>query len=253
MKFKSIGAMWVAGLLLCLPAAQADTLAVAVAANLQYAFEEIKTAFEQESGHKLVASYNSSGKFATQIMQGAPLDVFLSADRDYPEQLYRAGFASQPPQVYAYGALVLWTRKDYDLGQWQKLLAGGTVGRIALANPKTAPYGREAMRVLEYYRLDGVLQGKLVLAESIAQTGQYIHSGAVDIGFTAKSLVLAPAMQGQGKWIDVPRESYQPIAQAALLLKHGEQTQAQAAQRFYAFLGGAKARAIFQRYGYLLP
>ncbi len=241
-------------LLACLPSSGfADVLTVAVAANVQYAFDDLQAAFQNETGHTLKPVYNSSGKFAAQIMNGAPFDVFLSADMEYPERLHKEGFAIAAPKVYAYGAIVLWTQKNIDLSKWQSVLAGPTVSKIAVANPKTAPYGRETMKALAHFKLDAVLQPKLVFGESISQTNQYIHSGAADAGFTAKSVVVSPEMQGHGKWIDLPKNSYQPIAQGIVVLKHSHQTSPKLAQQFHDFALSAKARTIFERYGYLLP
>ncbi|WP_230405301.1 molybdate ABC transporter substrate-binding protein [Undibacterium rugosum] len=234
-------------------AVQAETLSVAVAANVQFVFDDLKAAFKQDTGHELQASFNSSGKFVAQISNGAPFDVFLSADMEFPEKLHKDGYAMQAPKVYAYGALVLWTMKDLDLQQWQAALQQARVSKIAMANPKTAPYGREAMRVLSAYQLEQSLQPRLVFAESIAQTNQYIHSGVADLGFTAKSVVLSPEMKGQGKWLELPRDVYQPIAQGAVILKHGKEQHAAVSQQFYDFIYSAKARAIFARYGYILP
>jgi molybdate transport system substrate-binding protein len=234
-----------------LPAA-ADTLTVAVAANVQYAFDDLQAEFKKETGHDIKAVYNSSGKFTAQIMNGAPFDVFLSADMDFPQKLHQEGYASTP-KVYAYGALVLWTMKDIDLSHWQDTLAGPGIGKIAVANPRTAPYGRETMKALAHLKLDETLKGKLVFGESIAQTNQYIHSKTADAGFTAKSVVLSAEMKGQGKWIEVPKSTYEPIAQGIVVLKHGTQTAPKAAQQLQDFVLSPKARAIFERYGYLLP
>jgi molybdate transport system substrate-binding protein len=243
-----------AGLLLAfvLPAS-AESLTVAVAANVQYAFDDLRAAFKKETGNDAQPVYNSSGKFTAQIMNGAPFDVFLSADMAYPEKLHAAGFATDAPRVYAYGALVLWTMRDLDLDQWQRVLADPAVGKIAVANPKTAPYGAETMNALVHLKLDAALRPKLVFGESIAQTNQYIYSMAADAGFTAKSVVLSPQMRGKGKWIDLPKDAYRPIAQGAVILKHGRQTHPALARQFHAFLFSETARAIFQRYGYLLP
>lgn len=231
----------------------ADTLTVAVAANVQYAFDDLQTEFRKDTGHDLKPVYSSSGKLTAQIMNGAPFDVFLSADMEYPEKLHQAGFASAVPKVYAYGTLVLWTLKDLDLRQWQSVLAGPAVGKIAVANPKTAPYGRETMKALAHFKLDDALKDKLVFGESIAQTNQYIHSKAADAGFTAKSVVASPEMKGQGTWIDLPKGSYQPIAQGVVVLRHGQQTNPQVAQQFHDFVLSAKSRMILERYGYQLP
>jgi molybdate transport system substrate-binding protein len=236
----------------CAPAF-AGTITVAVAANVQYAFDDLQAAFRKETGHELKPIYNSSGKFVAQVMNGAPFDVLLSADMEYPEKLHKEGYAAAAPKVYAYGALVLWTMKALDLKNWQTVLASPAVAKIAVANPKTAPYGRQTIKALDYFKLNDALKAKLVFGESIAQTNQYIHSKAADAGFTAKSVVMSPEMKGQGTWIELPKDSYQPIAQGAVILKHGQQTNPKLAQQFYDFLYSAKARAIFERYGYLLP
>lgn len=233
--------------------ALADTLTVAVAANVQYAFDDLQAEFKKETGHDLKPVYNSSGKFAAQIMNGAPFDVFLSADTEFPEKLHKEGFTATAPKVYAYGVLVLWTMKNLDLKQWQSVLTSPAVEKIAIANPKTAPYGRETIKALNYFKLDETLKPKFVVGESISQTNQYIHSKAADAGFTAKSVVVSPEMKGQGTWIELPKESYQPIAQAAVILKHGQQTKPALARQFHDFVYSTKARAIFERYGYLLP
>ena len=230
----------------------ADTLTVAVAANVQYAFDDIQAEFKKQTGHDLKPVYNSSGKFTAQIMHGAPFDVFLSADMEYPEKLHKEGFAAAP-KVYAYGALVLWTMKDIDLANWKAALTGPAVARIAVANPRTAPYGRETLKALAHFKLDAALASKFVFGESISQTNQYIHSRAADAGFTAKSVVAAPEMQGQGKWIDLPKDAYQPIAQGIVVLKHGQQNNPRLAQQFQDFVLSAASHAILRRYGYLLP
>lgn len=240
-------------LLLSVSSAAAQTLSVAVAANMQYVFDDIKAEFKKETGHEVQAVLNSSGKFVTQIMNGAPFDVFLSADMEYPKYLHAQGFAIAAPKVYAYGVLVLWTTKNLDLSQWQTLLASDGVNKIALANPKTAPYGREAMRTLSYYKLDSKVQAKLVFGESISQTNQYIYSGVADLGFTAKSVVSSAEMKGQGKWLELPSASYQAIAQGVVILKHGKESNGALAQQFYDFLSSAKVRAIIERNGYKLP
>jgi molybdate transport system substrate-binding protein len=134
-----------------------------------------------------------------------------------------------------------------------KVLIDPAVNKVAIANPKLAPYGEEAMRVLDYYKLRAAVEPRLIYGESIAQVNQYIDTQSASIGFTAKSVVLAPQLQGRGKWVEVPKESYQPIAQGVVILKHGAETNAAAAQRFVEFLGSAKARRIFEKYGYLLP
>lgn len=228
-------------------------LTIAVAANVQYAFDDLQSEFKKETGHDIRPVYGSSGKLTAQIMNGAPFDIFLSADMEYPEKLHQAGYTAGAPEVYALGTLVLWTLKDIDLKEWQNALAAPAVRKIAVANPKTAPYGRETMKVLGHFKLDGALNGKFVFGESIAQTNQYIYSRAADAGFTAKSVVVSPEMSGKGTWVELPKDAYQPIAQGMVILKHGEQKNRQVARQFLDFVLSAKSRVILQRNGYLLP
>lgn len=240
-------------LLFLASSAAADTLTVAVAASAQYAFAEIAVAFNKRTGHEVRPIFNSSGKIAAQITHGAPFDVFMSADMDYPQKLHHAGMTAGPPTVYAQGALVLWTLNDLDLGDWKATLTDARVRKLAIPNPKVAPYGRETMNLLARIRLEDALKPKLVYGESVAQTNQYVHSRTVDAGFTAKSVVMAPEMRGQGKWIDMPADAYQPIAQGIVILRHGQRNNRALAQQFHDFVLSAEARAIFDRYGYLSP
>jgi len=144
----------------------------------------------------------------SQIENGAPFDVFLSADMKYPDKLYKDGFSSQAPKVYAYGVLVLWTMKNLDMSKGVNALSDPGIVKIALADPKVAPYGREAVNTLKFYKLYELLQKELVLGESISQANQFITIGAADIGFTAKSVVLSPNMMNKGKWVEVDPRSF---------------------------------------------
>lgn len=231
----------------------AETLMVAVAPNVKYAFDDLQAEFKKETGIDISPVFSSSGKITAQVRHGAPFDVFMSADMGYPETLYKNGYAAELPRIYAYGALVLWTMKDLDMDKGVELLKDSTVEKVAIANPKVAPYGKEAIKVLKYYKLHDAIEPKLVYGEDVSQTSLYIASRAADIGLTAKSVVVSPEMKGKGKWIEIKKESYDPIAQGAVILKHGRETNANAAQRFHDFLFSPKARAIFERYGYGLP
>lgn len=236
-----------------LNAAAAEPLTVAVAANVKFVFDELKTAFKQSSGIDVNGVFASSGKINAQIKSGAPYDVFMSADMEFPAALFKEGLAVAAPAVYARGVLVLWTLRPLDLTQGMRALVNPAVNKVAMANPKLAPYGREAMRVLDFYKLRSAVEPKLVYGESIGQVNQYIDSQSVEIGFTAKSVVLAPQMTGRGKWIEVPRESYQPIEQGIVVLKHGAKINAVSADRFVAFMSSAEARGILEKFGYILP
>ncbi|MDX8399198.1 MAG: molybdate ABC transporter substrate-binding protein [Gallionellaceae bacterium] len=237
----------------CSVLAQAAPLTVAVAANVKYAFDDLALEFKSETGIELQGVLGSSGKITAQVMHGAPFDVFLSADMKYPGLLYRNGLAVAEPKVYAYGALVLWTTKNLDLSEGLAILADRKIQKIALANPKLAPYGYAAAQVLNHAKLATALKPKLVYGESISQAAQYVYSGAADIGFLAKSVALAPTLKGKGKWLELPKASYDPIAHGVVILKHGSETQPQIAHQFVDFLFTAKAHTIFEKYGYLLP
>jgi molybdate transport system substrate-binding protein len=232
----------------------ADSLTVAVAANVKFAFDDLASSFTKESGIEIQPVFSSSGKIVSQVAEGAPYDVFLSADMAFPERLFKDGHAVAAPKVYAYGKLVLWTlRPDLDLGNGLQILADSKVKKVAVANPKVAPYGAEAIKSLDNLGLKAIVEPKLVFAENIAQVIQYIDSGSVDVGLTAKSLVIAPEMKGKGKWIDVPQDAYDPIAQGAVILKHGQTNNPDAASKFYDYLYSTKARNILLGFDYGLP
>lgn len=239
--------------LVCALPARAETLTVAVAANVQYAFDDLRAAFAKQTGISIKPLYASSGKITAQIQNGAPFDLFVSADMEYPEALHRAGWAVAAPKVYAYGVLVLWSMQNLDLSKGIALLADKGIRKVVLPNPQVAPYGREALRALQSAKLAEIVGPKLVYGESIGQASQYIYSGIVDAGFTAKSVVLSPEMQGKGKWVEVDPRLYTPIAQGVVILKQGQARHSKEVQLFYDFLFSDPARAIFTRYGYRLP
>jgi molybdate transport system substrate-binding protein len=232
----------------------AETLTVAVAANVKFAFDDLAARFKQETGIAIQPIYSSSGKITAQVKEGAPYDVFLSADMEFPAKLYQSGQAVTAPKVYAYGKVVLWTLNDkLDLGKGLSVLSDSGVKKIAVANPKVAPYGEEALKALDKLGLKAAIGPKLVYAENIAQVVQFVDSGNVDAGLTAKSLVTAPENAGRGKWIDVPADAYTPIAQGVVILRHGQAEHGEAARKFYGFLYSAKARAILEKFHYSVP
>jgi len=232
----------------CQKKAEQKALRIATAANMQYAMEAITEAFEKETGFRCEVILGSSGKLFAQIREGAPYDLFLSADLKYPETLHDLGLTAAPPRIYANGQLVLWTLSDA-LTPSLEGLKSDTIAHIALANPKTAPYGRAAMEVLAANGLYDSLQKKLVYGESIAQTNQFITSGAATAGFTSLGTVLSPEMKGKGHWIPIDRNTHSPIEQGVVLLekKNGKHL---AAESFYAFLFSPKGKEILQNFGY---
>lgn len=240
-------------LLLGTTLAQAEPLTVAIAANLKYVFDDLAAEFKKQTGIEAQGIPNASGKIATQVRNGAPFDVFMSADMEFPEGLYKDGYAVTPPKPYAYGILVLWTQKEVDLVKGVAGLAEASVGKVAIANPKVAPFGKQALKAMDFYKVRTAIETKLVYGESITQVSQYIDSKAADVGFSAKSVVIAPETAGKGKWAEVPTEAYEPIAQGVVILKHGAEANGEAARKFYGFVQSEKARAIFAKNGYKLP
>ncbi|MFD2570892.1 molybdate ABC transporter substrate-binding protein [Spirosoma soli] len=229
----------------------AQSLRVAVAANAQFVMESLSDAFQKQTGVTIEPIVSSSGKLTTQIQQGAPFDVFLSADMDYPNALHKQGLTTTAPTVYAYGSLVLWTLGNLPISADLKVLQNSAVRHIAIANPALAPYGQAAMSLLKYRNLVETTKAKLVYGESISQVNQYILSGAAEVGITAKSVVLDPSLKQRGRWVDLPPPGYSPIAQGVVVLKRS--SQAKTAQQFVQFLRSSTARRIIQQYGYRFP
>ena len=232
----------------------ADTkITVAVAANMQYAFTALQQEYEKKTGVKIEPVIGSSGKLTQQITEGAPFDIFISADTKYPQTLFQAHLTADSPKIYANGVLVLWSVKPgVKPAANLQLLTGIDIKSIAIANPKTAPYGVAAEEILKNYNLLDKVQAKIVYGESITQTSQYIASQAADIGFTAKSVVLSDEMKGKGTWVGLDAKKYSPIAQAAVILKYGKEHNAEAAQKFYDYLYSSSAKKILKKFGYIV-
>lgn len=230
------------------------TLAIAAAADLVYCLEELNKEFARKHpGADLKVSTGSSGNFFTQIQHGAPFDVFLSADVSFPAGLVKAGFAEKKSlTTYAFGRIVLWTtRKDVDVAAGLAVVKDAKVKRFAIANPEHAPYGRAAKAALEKSGLWEAASGKLVTADNIAQTAQFVQTGNADAGIVALSLVLSPVLEKVGAWSEVPVDLYPRLEQAAVITVRGAKNPVAAA--YIEFLRSAEARAIFDRYGFQLP
>ncbi|WP_445385323.1 molybdate ABC transporter substrate-binding protein [Robiginitalea sp. IMCC44478] len=225
-------------------------IVIASASNMQYALEDISAAFTAETGITCQLVLGSTGKLTAQIREGAPYDIFLAADMKYPQDLYNKGFSKKAPEVYALGSLVLLSLKD-SINPSFEVLQLPSISHIAIANPVTAPYGRAAKEVLEQKGLYRPLQSKLVYGENIGQTTQYIYSGAAELGFTARSALFAPELQGKGRWMAVNPKLHKPIRQGILLL-HPENGLKKGVQEFYQYLFSRQAREILKSYGYLI-
>ncbi len=221
----------------------AGELRVAVAANFTAAMKALTPGFEQASGQHLVASYGSTGKLYAQILQGAPFDVFLAADQRRPKLLQQRGLATGA-FTYAVGRLVLWSaHPGQQLGA--QTLRQGHFQRLALANPKTAPYGAAALSVMRSLGVEKALMAKRVTGESIAQTYQFVASGNAELGFVALAQV---ALETSGsRWL-IPQGLYPAIRQDAVLLVRGKDNPA--AKAFLAYLRADAAKKVIQRYGY---
>ena len=227
---------------------ESSKVTIAAAANMQYALGPIIKKFTEKTGISCDLIMGSSGKHTAQIMEGAPFDVFVSADMKYPSDLYNKGFTTAPPEIYAYGKLVLWTMVD-GLPVSIKSLNDSAINHIALANPKTAPYGLAALEVLKKHGLLDSLENKLVYGESVGQTNQFIYSKSAEIGFTAQAVVLSPEMKGKGNWALINNSDYTPISQGAVVIKQSKRNNLQA-DKFYKFLFSDEAKIILKDFGY---
>jgi len=230
------------------PRALADQVQVAVAANFVPAFKDIAAEFEKSSGHTVQTTAGSSGKFYAQIKNGAPFEVFFSADDERPKLLEDEGMAVKGTRfTYAVGRLVLWS-PDAALVTGEETLKNGKFKHLAIANPKTAPYGVAAMQTLTKLGLWDGLQSKLVMGENLGQTSGFLESGNAEVGFIALSQVLDDKLKGKGSRWDVPETLHEPLRQDAVLLAKGEKNAA--AVSLMEFMHGPKAKAIVERYGY---
>ncbi len=233
--------------------AAAQSITVAAAANVQYALHPLAERFEERTGISVRRVVASSGKLTAQIEHGAPFDLFLSADMKYPERLYASKKAVTKPRVYALGALVLWTLRPLDLEEGLGVLAGRKVTKVAIPNPRTAPYGKEALRVLKKSGLYERVAPKLIFGESVSQTNRYIVTTAADAGLTAKSALFSPTLKGRGRSIEIDPSLYGRIEQGVVLLAYGRRHHPDASRAFYDFLFSPEGRRILERFGYSLP
>ena len=226
-----------------------SNLNIATSANMQFAMREIVSEFEKDNDIKVELIVTSSGKLTSQIEQGAPFDVFVAANTKYPAYLDSIGLTTSAPRVYAYGKLALWTLKE--LTPTLSVLTTDTIQKIAIANPKTAQYGKASINVLKDHGIYEKMKSKLVFGESISQVNQLITTGSADIGFTAYSVVSNTKMKTNGKWTSIDLNDHREILQAAVILK--ESNKPEEAQVFYNFLFSERAQEILNKYGYLTP
>jgi molybdate transport system substrate-binding protein len=230
-------------------------LNVAAAADLSSALQELAGNYEKHSGIAIKLSFGASGALTQQIENGAPFDLFFSADMDYPRQLISGGHADAATLYrYAIGQLVLWVPTDSPLDVEHKgldVLLDPSVKKIAIANPQHAPYGRAAAAALKHYGLYEKVSDRLVLGENISQAAQFVESGNAQVGFVAYAHVMAPAMQGKGKYWIVPAEAYPPLDQGVVFLSSSPRKPD--ALAFLEYIKSSEAQSLLKRYGFSLP
>jgi len=236
----------------------AGDVLVAAASDLTFPIKEIINQFQQSTGNTVKLTLGSSGNFQAQITNGAPFDVYLSADLDYVRQLDRAGFVEPGSMyVYAVGRIVIWVPNGSPIDV-QKLgiesLLQPAAKRVAIANPSTAPYGRAAVAALRHFNVYDRVSPRLVLGENIAQTAQFLSSGAADIGIIAHSTALSDPMRPAGQYWEVPAQAYPRLDQGMAILKQARKAgHFDAARAFYEWFRNDASRAILKKYGFSLP
>jgi molybdate transport system substrate-binding protein len=231
-----------------------EELTIAAASDLNFAFKELVAAYEKKTGTQVKLNLGSSGNFYSQIQNGAPFDLYFSADIRYPQKLEEAGLAVPGSLTkYAIGRIVLWapTTSALKVEGGLKVLTEPGVRKIAIANPKHAPYGRAAVAALEHSKLYDAVKDKLVLGENISQAAQFVESGACDAGLLALSLALAPTMRAMGTYWEIPAEAHPALEQGAIILKRTKDSRR--AKAFMDFLNSPEAQEIMQRYGFTRP
>jgi molybdate transport system substrate-binding protein len=234
--------------------AYAAEVRVAAAADLNFPIKDLATGFEKTTGNRVLLSLGSSGNFFAQIENGAPFDVFFSADVDYPRRLAAEGYADRATlYVYAQGKLVVWApRGGLDVRHLgiQALLAPG-VEKIAIANPEHAPYGQAAVEALKHAGIYERVRSKLVLGENISQAAQFVDSGNAQVGIIALSIPLAAPMKNRGQYWEVPQTWYPPLEQAAVITKKARNGETAAA--FLRYVRSPAGQAILRQYGFAAP
>ena len=230
--------------------ASAQQIIVARAADLNYALTELAHQLERSAGHKVTLSFGASGNLFSQILNGAPVDLYFSADEEYPKNLVVAGIADGSSlKTYAIGHLVLWVPNgSLDPNKLQiYLLTQPVVKRIAIANPQHAPYGRAAMAAIEHYGLKDKVAGKLIFGENVSQAAQFVQSGNAQAGLISLSIAMSPAMQLAGKYWELPTDAYAEFRQTAVIISSSKQKKV--ATEFLDFALSAGGAAGFKQFG----
>jgi molybdate transport system substrate-binding protein len=232
----------------------AQEITLAGASDLQFAFQDVAARFQKDTGKSVKLIFGSSGNFFAQIQNGAPFDLFFSADTDYPRKLEAAGL-TEPGTLYEYatGKIVLWVTSEsrIDLRRGLKALLDPGIKKIAIANPQHAPYGRAAVAALQHEGIYDQVADRFVLGENISQTASFVVGGSADIGIVALSLTVAPSMKEKGRFVDIPSDEYPAIEQAAVILKSSKQKDT--ARQFLDFLKSPAMLELMKTYGFSVP
>jgi molybdate transport system substrate-binding protein len=238
--------------LLVTTTAHAEKITIAAAADLKFAMEEIVAGFKKSyPADEVEIIYGSSGKFHTQIKQGAPYDLFFSADIAFPRELVKTGLAASAVTPYAVGRIVLWSATMNAATMTLADLTNPKIKRIAIANPKHAPYGKRAEEALRAAGLWDTLQPKLVFGDNIAHTAQFVQTGNAQAGVIALSLALNPELSQHGGYFLIPDKLHNPLEQGYIITKRGKDKPL--AKRFADYMAAREARRIMKKYGFVLP
>jgi len=230
---------------------QSQTVRIAAAGNLRYLLDDIKALYAAKNPKvKIDISLGASGALTQQITNGAGYDLFMAADKVYPDKLKDMGYTSGEVKTYAFGKLVLWSNM-VDVSQGIEIITNKSVTHIAIAKPDVAPYGARAIECLKYYKLLDKVQDKIVYADNIAQAAQFAQSGNAEIGFLALALALSPEMKNNGKYIELDPKSYKPVEQAMVLIKGWERNPE--AKKFMVFVLSNECKPVFEKYGFIVP
>jgi molybdate transport system substrate-binding protein len=243
--------LWIALFVLIEASVSAQEITIAAASDLQFAMPELVRSFEQQTKARVKVSYGSSGNFFSQIQNGAPFDVYFSADIVYPQKLEAAGL-TEPGTLhkYATGQLVIWVRNEsrLELSKGLHVLSDPNIKKIAIANPTHAPYGRAAVAALKTEKLYEQVASRLVFGENILQTAQFVETGNADVGLIALSLAIAPAMKAKGRYVEVTSSAYPAIEQACVVVRNSRQKIL--ARKFVDFVTGTEGKEVLNRFGF---
>ncbi|MEO7991879.1 MAG: molybdate ABC transporter substrate-binding protein [Chryseolinea sp.] len=233
-------------------AQQSNKILIAAASDLKFALDSIVAVFKKNNNGTVDITYGSSGKLFEQISNGAPFDIFFSADINYPKQLKEKGFATSEVYPYGVGRIVLWSKKIDPNKEGMKSLFSPSIKKVAIANPAHAPYGKRAEEALIYYKVLESVRGRLVYGENISQTAQFVTTGAADIGIVALSLALSPNMKNEGgKYYLIPESSHNALEQGAIITKNGKGNDM--AKAFIEFMKSETSNSILVYFGFTKP